>query len=86
MNAFIGHSSNGMGLANNAVLLSLLDCLLTKQILAPAEVVDILETARAGLLPNDRALFVKDAIELISKLSAVYRRDPLIIPSGSISP
>ena len=73
MNAIVGHSSNGMGVANTAILSSLLDYLLAKQIIAPAEVIDVLDRACDSLVPNEHMVFVKDAIELISKLSTTFQ-------------
>jgi hypothetical protein len=73
MTDFLGHSPNGMGLANTAILASLFDHLLARQILKSAEVVSILDSARRELGKNGTIISVQDAVSIVSKLSATYQ-------------
>jgi hypothetical protein len=70
---FVGHSPNGMGLANTAMLGSLFDHLLMKQVLKPDDVVSILDVAHQELSKNGTISSVQDAMSIISKLLTTYR-------------
>jgi|HubBroStandDraft_6_1064221.scaffolds.fasta_scaffold193076_2 hypothetical protein len=70
---FVGHSPNGMGLASTAILSSLLDHLIARTILTPPEVVSILDAAHASLATESHIFSVHDAMQVVSKLQAVYK-------------
>ena len=73
MGKFIGHAPIGLGLANTAILTSLFDILLMKQILKPVEVVEILKSAHHQLSGDQHTISVSDAMDVVSKLMATYR-------------
>jgi hypothetical protein len=70
---FVGHTPNGMGLANTAILASLLDHLLMRGILRPIEVTDILDNAHRQLSANSDIAPVTDAMDIVSKLRITYQ-------------
>jgi hypothetical protein len=76
MTDFVGHSANGMGLANTAILSSLFDHLLTRTILTPTGVVSVLDAAYTELDKNSNISGVVDAMQIVSKLRAVYKNMP----------
>jgi hypothetical protein len=73
MGKFIGHNPNGIGLANTAILGSLFDYLITKQILKPVEVVGILESAHHELSSDQNITSVSVAMGVVSNLTRPYR-------------
>jgi hypothetical protein len=70
---FVGHSANEMGQANTAILGSLLDHLLARNILTPPEVVSVLDAAYTELDKNSHIISVHDGMQIVSKLQAVYK-------------
>ena len=80
MGKFVGHTPNGMGLANIAILAGLLDHLLMRGILRPVEVTDILDNAHRQLSADPDISPVSDAMDIVSKLRTTYQDIEQITP------
>ena len=73
MGKFVGHTPDGMGLANIAILAGLLDHLLMRGILRAVEVTDILGNAPRQLSADSDITPVADAMDIVSKLRTTYQ-------------
>jgi hypothetical protein len=74
MTDMIGHSPNGMGLANTAVLAALIDHLITKDVIGLEDAVSILDAAYSELAPNQSITSAMDAMAIIRKLRVSYAK------------
>jgi len=72
---FIGHTPNGMGLANTAVLAALLQHLMDIDLLVRDDVIAILAKARSDLAPNQTIIPVMDAMDIVTKLSRRFEKN-----------
>ncbi|MGZ3309256.1 MAG: hypothetical protein ACXU8R_12120 [Xanthobacteraceae bacterium] len=71
----IGHSPNGIGIANSVVLACLLDHLVNADHLTKSKVRGILMRATDELAPNRNNIAVKDALDIISKISVEFEKN-----------
>jgi hypothetical protein len=76
MEKLIGSTPAGMGLATMAVLVVLLERLISTGALTLAEVADILREARNDLQPYQSIISVADAVGIVGKLAAGLRQVP----------
>jgi hypothetical protein len=76
MEKLVGSTPGGMGLATTAVLVVLLERLVSSGALTRAEVADILREARNDLEPYKSIVFVADAVVIVGKLAARLRQSP----------
>jgi hypothetical protein len=76
MEKLIGSTPAGMGLATTAVLVVLLERLISSDALTRAEVADILREARNDLEPYKSIISVADAVGVVGKLTARLRQCP----------
>ena len=67
MDTFLGHTPNGMGLANTAVLSSLIEFLVAKGAIPRSDGRKILIDARNWLAPYEAITPVLDAMDIITK-------------------
>jgi len=65
----ISHTSDGLGIANTALLGSLFDHLIARQNLSQDEVRDILAGALAGIGPRDNLIAIIDAHAIIDGIA-----------------
>ena len=70
---FVSRTPNGMGLANTAILVSLLDHPFMRGILRPIEVADILDNAHRQLSADSDNAPVAVAMDIVSKLRTTYQ-------------
>ena len=61
----IGHTPNGLGIANGAIMMALLDHMLADGMIRPMDVRTILTKAADGLAPWSNIIAVKDAQAVI---------------------
>jgi hypothetical protein len=78
MEKLIGSTPAGMGLATTAVLVVLLERLISSGALTPAEVADILREARNDLEPYKSIISVAEAVGIVGKLAARLRQNPAL--------
>jgi len=78
MEKLIGGTPAGMGLATTAVLVVLLERLISTGALTRAEVADILRQARNDLEPYKSIISVADAVGIVGKLAAELRPNPAL--------
>ena len=83
MEKLIGSTPAGMGLATTAVLVVLLERLISTGALTRAEVADILREARNDLEPYKSISSVADAVGVVGKLAARLRQNPAPLRSLS---
>ena len=76
MEKLIGSTPAGMGLATTAILVVLLERLISKGALTRAEVADILREARNDLEPYKGIVSVTEAVGLVGKLAARLKQNP----------
>jgi hypothetical protein len=77
MEKLVGSTPGGMGLATTAVLVVLLERLVSSGALTRAEVADILREARNDLEPYKSIVSVADAVVIVGKLAARLRQVPV---------
>jgi hypothetical protein len=78
MEKLIGSTPAGMGLATTAVLVVLLERLISSGALTRAEVPDILREARNDLEPYKSIISVAEAVGIVGKLAARLRQNPAL--------
>ena len=78
MEKLIGSTPAGMGLATTAVLVVLLERLISSGALTRAEVADILREARNDLEPYKSIISVAEAVGIVGKLAARLRQNPAL--------
>jgi hypothetical protein len=78
MEKLIGSTPAGMGLATTAVLVVLLERLISSGALTRAEVADILRDARNDLEPYKSIISVAEAVGIVGKLAARLRQNPAL--------
>ena len=76
MEKLIGGTPAGMGLATTAVLVVLLERLISTGALTRAEVADILRETRNDLEPYKSIISVAEAVGVVGKLAARVRQSP----------
>jgi hypothetical protein len=76
MEKLIGSTPAGMGLATTAVLVVLLERLISNGAVTPAEVADILREAPNDLEPYKSIISVADAVGIVGKLAARSSGEP----------
>jgi hypothetical protein len=76
MEKLVGSTPGGMGLATAAVLVVLLERLVSRGALTRAEVADILHEARNDLEPYKSIVSAADAVVIVGKLAARLRQSP----------
>jgi hypothetical protein len=76
MEKLIGSTPSGMGLATTAVLVVLLERLVSSGALTRAEVADVLREARKDLEPYKSIASVADAVVIVGKLASRLRQSP----------
>jgi hypothetical protein len=78
MEKLIGSTPAGMGLATTAILVVLLERLISNGALTRAEVADILREARNDLEPYKSIISVADTVGIVGKLAARLRQNPAL--------
>jgi hypothetical protein len=76
MEKLIGSTPAGMGLATTAILVVLLERLISTGALTRAEVADILREARNNLEPYKSIISVADAVGIVGKVAARLKQVP----------
>jgi hypothetical protein len=76
MEKLIGSTPGGMGLATTAVLVVLLERLVSSGALTRTEVADVLREARKDLEPYKSIVSVADAVVIVGKLASRLRQSP----------
>jgi|HubBroStandDraft_3_1064219.scaffolds.fasta_scaffold814252_1 hypothetical protein len=76
MEKLIGSTPAGMGLATTAILVVLLERLISTGALTRAEVADILREARNDLEPYKSIISVADAVGIVGKVAARLKQVP----------
>lgn len=75
MDRLLGHTPNGMGIANSAILACLLEHLVINNHLSRSEVLGLLDRAHGELTPWTSMAPVNDARDIISKIAAGFAQD-----------
>jgi hypothetical protein len=75
MLSLVGHSPNGIGIANSTILACLLDHFINANRLTKSEARDILMRATDELTPHQKNVAVKDALDIISRISVRFEQN-----------